>query len=134
MTITITGHSLSLDQVVHVARNAEKVALDGAALEAMGRTRAIVDEVLEFKMPGFGIPGFRRKAAEVAKAGIYDIRGHRDEVVMPLLNYWKVFEVGGLNPIAEEKRRQLAHHLELLDRSAKKAEERREEERITAEI
>jgi len=95
---------------------------------------AIVDEVLEFKMPGFGIPGFRRKAAEVAKAGIYDIRGHRDEVVMPLLAYWKVFEVGGLNPIAEEKRRHLAHHLELLDRSAKKVAERRaEEEQVAAE-
>ena len=35
---------------------------------------AIVDEVLAFQMPGIGIPGFRRKAAEMAKAGIYDIR------------------------------------------------------------
>jgi hypothetical protein len=40
-----------------------------------------------------------------------------------------------LDAVAEEKRRLLAHHLDLLDRSAKKAAERRaEEERIAAEV
>ena len=86
---------------------------------------AIVDEVLDFQMPGIGIPGFRRKAAEMAKAGIYDIRGHRDEVLLPLLTYWKVFELEGLNPAAEEARRKLADHLETLDQAAKRAAERR---------
>src|SRR6476620_696473 len=38
--------------------------------------RAIVDEVLAFEMPGAGIPNFLRKAAAIAKAGIYDIRIH----------------------------------------------------------
>jgi hypothetical protein len=46
-----------------------------------------------------------------------------------------VFEATGLDSTAEQKRRQLAHHLELLDRSAKKVAERRaEEERVAAEV
>ena len=95
---------------------------------------AIVDEVLDFQMPGIGIPGFRRKAAEMAKAGIYDIRGHRDEVLLPLLTYWKVFELEGLNPAAEEARRKLADHLETLDQAAKRAAERRNQERVAAGV
>jgi histidine ammonia-lyase len=54
MTISITGHTLSLEQVVRVARNAENVAVDEAALEAMGRTRAIVEEVLAAGTPPTG--------------------------------------------------------------------------------
>src|SRR4029079_7117464 len=95
---------------------------------------AIVDEVLEFKMPGFGIPGFRRKAAEMAKAGIYDIRGHRDEVLLPLLNDGKVCELEGLNAAAEDARRKLADHLETLDQAAKRAAERRNQERVAAGV
>jgi histidine ammonia-lyase len=55
MTISITGHTLSLEQVVRVARNAEDVAVDEAALEAMGRTRAIVEEVLAAGTPAYGV-------------------------------------------------------------------------------
>jgi acyl-[acyl-carrier-protein] desaturase len=46
-------------------------------LEPSAAVCAIVDEVLAFQMPGAGIPGFIRKAAQIAKAGIYDIRVHR---------------------------------------------------------
>ena len=54
--------------------------------------QAIVAEVLAFQMPGNGIPGFMRKAAAMAKAGIYDLRVHRDEVLLPILQHWKIFE------------------------------------------
>ena len=39
------------------------------------------------------IPNFLRKAADIAKAGIYDLRVHRDEVLLPILRYWGVFEL-----------------------------------------
>jgi acyl-[acyl-carrier-protein] desaturase len=94
---------------------------------------AIVDEVVAFQMPGIGIPGFRRKAAEMAKAGIYDIRGHRDEVLLPLLTYWKVFDLTGLDARAEQARQKLAAHLESLDLAAKRSEERRKE-RVPASV
>ncbi len=76
-------------------------------------------------MPGAGIAGFTRKAAEIAKAGIYDIRVHRDEVLLPVLRYWQIFELRELDPEAEAARRRLAAHLDLLDAQAKRLEERR---------
>ena len=45
---------------------------------------AIAAEVVAFKMPGTGVPGFRRRSLQIADAGIYDVRLHRDEVVAPL--------------------------------------------------
>jgi acyl-[acyl-carrier-protein] desaturase len=86
--------------------------------------RAIVDEVLRFQMPGAGIPGFVRKAAQIARAGIYDLRVHRDEVLLPILRHWRIFDLGGLDATAEDARRRLAEHLEQLDQAAKRFEER----------
>ena len=86
--------------------------------------RAIVDEVLAFQMPGAGIPGFIRKAAQIAKAGIYDIRVHRDEVLMPVIKYWRIFELTGLDAAAEDARRRLAEHLETLEQAARRFEEK----------
>jgi acyl-[acyl-carrier-protein] desaturase len=84
--------------------------------------RAIVDEVLAFEMPGAGIPQFLRKAALIAKARIYDLRSHRDEVLLPVIKHWGIFELTGLDAAAEEARRRLADHLEKLDVAATKFE------------
>jgi acyl-[acyl-carrier-protein] desaturase len=84
--------------------------------------RAIVDEVLAFEMPGAGIPQFLRKAALIAKARIYDLRSHRDEVLLPVIKHWGIFELTGLDAAAEEARRRLAEHLEKLDVAATKFE------------
>ena len=94
------------------------------ALQPSAAVRAIVDEVLAFQMPGAGIPGFLRKAAQIAKAGIYDLRVHRDEVLLPIINHWRIFELTGLDAAAEEARRRLADHLDKLDQAAKKFEEK----------
>jgi acyl-[acyl-carrier-protein] desaturase len=96
----------------------------GAALQIdpSAAVRAIVDEVLDFAMPGAGIPGFSRKAAQIAKAGIYNIRVHRDEVLMPVLKHWRVFDLQGLDPEAEQARERLRTHLDELDVAAKQFE------------
>ena len=86
---------------------------------------AITDEVLNFKMPGAGISGFLRKAAEIAKAGIYDLRVHRDEVLMPIIRYWGIFELTGLDATAEAARQRLGEHLEKLEVQARQFELRR---------
>ena len=57
--------------------------------------RAITDVVTNFAMPGTDIAGFQRKAVEMAIAGVYDIRQHRDDVVAPVLRFWNVFEHRG---------------------------------------
>jgi acyl-[acyl-carrier-protein] desaturase len=93
-------------------------------LEPSAAVCAIVDEVLAFQMPGAGIPGFIRKAAQIAKAGIYDIRVHRDEVLLPILRHWKVFELTGLDAKAEAARTLLADHLAKLDEAARRFEEK----------
>jgi acyl-[acyl-carrier-protein] desaturase len=94
------------------------------AIEPSAAVRAIVDEVLAFKMPGAGIPGFIRKAASIAKAGIYDLRVHRDEVLLPILRHWRIFELTDLDATAEAARTRLADHLTELDAAARRFEER----------
>jgi acyl-[acyl-carrier-protein] desaturase len=98
----------------------------GAALKLQpsAAVRAIVDEVLAFEMPGAGIPGFMRKAAQIARAGIYDLRIHRDEVLLPILKHWGIFELTGLDAAAEAARERLAAHLASLDEAAKRFEAR----------
>ena len=98
----------------------------GAALKIQPSraVQAIVAEVLAFEMPGAGIPGFLRKAAAIAKAGIYDIRVHRDEVLLPIITHWRIFELTGLDAAAEDARKRLAEHLDELDRAAKRFEEK----------
>ena len=98
----------------------------GAALQLQpsAAVRAIADEVLAFEMPGAGIPNFARKAAQIARAGIYNLRVHVDEVLLPILRHWRIFELEGLDGAAEEARRRLAEHLDRLDAAAKRFEER----------
>jgi acyl-[acyl-carrier-protein] desaturase len=91
-------------------------------LQPSAAVQAIVAEVLAFEMPGAGIPGFMRKAAAIAKAGIYDIRVHRDEVLMPILRHWRIFELTGLDAAAEAARETLVQHLAALEASASRFE------------
>ena len=114
---------IATDENLHMVfyRDVLSVALK---LDPSAAVRAIVDEVLAFQMPGAGIPGFVRKAAQIAKAGIYDLRVHRDEVLMPILRQWKIFELSGLDAAGEEARRRLADHLAKLDESIRRFEER----------
>ena len=66
---------------------------------------AINRQVTGFAMPGLEIPEFKAKAIEIAKAGIYDLRIHHDEVVLPVLfTHWKIDQVTGLSDEAEQAR------------------------------
>ena len=60
-----------------------------------------------FQMPGVGIPGFLRRSIDIAKAGVYNMRVHHDNVVMPLLNQWKIGELTGLDSKASELQEKL---------------------------
>jgi acyl-[acyl-carrier-protein] desaturase len=88
--------------------------------------RAITEVVKTFEMPGADIPGFQRKAVEMAIDGIYDLRQHRDDVVMPVLRFWKVFEVEGLSAEGEQARIELSEFLEDLDAQASRFEDKRD--------
>jgi acyl-[acyl-carrier-protein] desaturase len=90
-----------------------------------GMVRAITDEVVGFEMPGSIIPSFARKSMLIAKAGIYDLRIHHDEVVQPLLRHWGIFELEGLGTEGEKARQELADFLVGLDAQASRYEEQR---------
>ena len=62
-----------------------------------------VHQVLsDFKMPGTVIPNFSRRAVAIARAGIYNLRIHAEQVVQPLLRHWKVGSIEGLDSQGEE--------------------------------
>jgi len=100
----------------------------GAALElSPNKTMVAINDVVQtFQMPGADIAGFQRKAVEMAIAGVYDLRQHRDEVVMPVLRYWKVFELEGLDAEGEKARSALADFMNDLEKQALRFEDRRD--------
>ena len=93
---------------------------------------AITDVVKTFQMPGSDIAGFQRKAVEMAIAGVYDIRQHRDDVVAPVLRYWNVFEIEGLDAEAEEARRSLVRRIDRIGRAGRRFASRRDDAREPA--
>ena len=86
--------------------------------------QAIAKEAMGFEMPGTGIRDFNRRAVHIAKAGIYDLRIHHDEVLHPLLRSWKLFEIDGLSAAAEQARESLTDFLTDLDAMASAIEEK----------
>jgi acyl-[acyl-carrier-protein] desaturase len=114
---------ISTDENLHMVlyRDLFAAALELDPAAALG---ALLDEVVGFQMPGTGIPGFVRRAAVVARAGIYDLAIHRDQVLQPLLRFWEVF-TRPLPPAAETVRDQLAQVLAEIDRKVAKQQARR---------
>jgi len=116
---------IAADENLHMIfyRNLLEAALQIAPDQTM---QAVLEVVKNFQMPGADIPGFQRKAVEMAVAGIYDLRSHRDEVVMPVLRFWKVFEVEGLSAEGEAARTELANFMDGLDKQAARFEDKRD--------
>ncbi|MFJ9952031.1 acyl-ACP desaturase [Kitasatospora sp. NPDC091207] len=130
-----TGHSsgdplcdqllakIANDENLHMVfyRNLLKAALEIAPDQAM---RAIADVVTDFRMPGHGIPGFERAAAQIAIGGVYNLRIHHDDVLQPVLRHLKVMEIGGLGPDGLRAQDELGVFLGGLDAQATKFDER----------
>jgi acyl-[acyl-carrier-protein] desaturase len=88
--------------------------------------QAVRDEVMGFAMPGAGMPDFTRNSVIIAKAGIYDLRLHYDEVLAPVIRFWRVFERDDLGPDGEQAREELAAFLANLDAQANRFVEQRD--------
>jgi acyl-[acyl-carrier-protein] desaturase len=115
---------ISTDENLHAAFYRDILAAAALAFPSSA-VEAVAAEIMCFEMPGAGIAGYRRKAAEIALAGIYDMRIHHDEVVMPLVRKLRIFELENLTPAAEAARTDLAAFLVGLDASARRLDERR---------
>jgi acyl-[acyl-carrier-protein] desaturase len=122
---------IATDENLHMVfyRNLMAAAFDIDPDLAM---RAVTTEVVGFEMPGATMAGFRKNSTLIAKAGIYDLRLHYDEVVSPVLRAWKVFERTDFGPEGEQARAELAEFLTGLDAQATKFVESRERARARA--
>ncbi|MBE7189555.1 acyl-ACP desaturase [Jatrophihabitans endophyticus] len=123
---------IATDENLHMVfyRNLVAAALDRAPDETMA---AIRDEVVGFTMPGDGMPNFRRHSVTIAKAGIYDLRLHHDEVIAPVLRFWKIWTRDDFGPAGEQAREELAQFMAGLDAQATRFVEKRERARERAE-
>jgi acyl-[acyl-carrier protein] desaturase len=122
---------IAADENLHMVFYRDLIA---AALElAPDQTlAAIAAEVLGFQMPGTSVPGFLRKSIQIADAGIYDVRIHRDEVVAPLVRHWQALELPMTTEVGQRAQEVLARHLDELEQMARRYEERRELRRMAA--
>ena len=104
-------------------RNIVAGALDLVPDQTMA---AIYTIVSNFQMPGATMPNFRRNAVLIAKGGIYDLPQHLNEVVMPVLRKWRIFERDDFGPLGEHYRELLAKFLEDMNVKVEKFEAARE--------
>jgi acyl-[acyl-carrier-protein] desaturase len=116
---------IALDENLHMIfyRNTLKAALD---LEPNAAMRAITDVVTNFDMPGANMPGFGRKAVQIALAGIYDMQQHLEEVIAPVLRAWDVFERNDLSGDGLVARDELVAFLKKTTEESNRFNEKRE--------
>ncbi|MGW4714263.1 acyl-ACP desaturase [Nocardia sp. NPDC004260] len=86
----------------------------GAALDLVPdqAIEAIDLIVRNFRMPGTGMPNFRRNGVLMAKHGIYDLRQHLEEVLQPVIRQWNILDRDDFGPRGEQARERLAAFLD----------------------
>lgn len=132
-------------------RNAGRLTDDEVAYELMGRIatdenhhfmfyRGLVSAMLDeapdvvlphilsvfenFSMPGVGMPKYLRRAVEMAKAGVYNMRIHHDRVILPLIRDWGIEKLEGLGTRAAEVQEKIMAFPETVLRKAELFERR----------
>jgi acyl-[acyl-carrier-protein] desaturase len=110
---------VAADENLHMIfyRGLTAAALDIAPDQAMTSIWRIL---VNFQMPGFAIPNFRRNAVKIAVGGIYDLRQHLDDVVLPVLRKWRIFERDDFGAEGARRRDELALYLKRMDSEAAK--------------
>lgn len=116
---------IATDENLHMIfyRNMCGAALDLVPDQALD---AITMILKNFQMPGAGMPNFRRNGVMMAKHGIYDLRQHMEDVVMPVLKKWNIFERNDFSPKGDAIRNELGEFMEQLGRDTLKFEEQRD--------
>ena len=116
---------IAIDENLHYVfyRELAKAALE---IDPSAMLLAINRQVVGFQMPGIDMPEFKAKAIQMAKAGIYDLRIHHDQVVLPVLfKHWKIDQLTGLSDAAQEARDGIMNYLAMLDATATMYEDKR---------
>jgi acyl-[acyl-carrier-protein] desaturase len=113
---------VSADENLHMIfyRDVSEAGLEIAPNQAMKSLHRVLRF---FKMPGYTVPEFRRKAVIIAVGGVYDPRIHLDDVVMPIMRKWRIFEREDFTGEAAAMRDDLALLVEELEQACEKFEE-----------
>jgi acyl-[acyl-carrier-protein] desaturase len=116
---------IAVDENLHYVfyRDVASAAIE---MDPSAMVLAMRRQVLGFQMPGLELPAFRKKAITIAKAGIYDLRIHHDQVLVPVLyRKWKLDELTGLSDEAERARDEIRDFLAMVDITARRYEAKR---------
>jgi len=82
--------------------------------------QAVRDVLVNFRMPGHGMPGFERFAAQMAIGEVYNLRIHHDDVIQPVLRFLKVMDIDGLGPEGQQAQEEIGLYMGGLDSEAAK--------------
>jgi acyl-[acyl-carrier-protein] desaturase len=85
--------------------------------------RAIERIVRNFAMPGTDIDDFARHARTMAKAGVYSLAIHHDQILVPIvLHRWGLEEMEGLDDDAERARERTLRYITRLGKVSRRVE------------
>jgi len=73
--------------------------------------QAVRDVVVNFQMPGTGMPASERAAAQMAIGEIYNMRIHHDDVISPIPALAQVLSIDGLSPRGSRRRKSLGLYM-----------------------
>ena len=94
-------------------------------IDPSAMVRAIERQVAGFEMPGAGIPNFAAHAKAIAKAGIYNLAIHSDQILEPVIaRHWALEQLSGLDEEAERARDRTMVRLATHARVARRLTER----------
>ena len=113
---------VSADENLHMIfyRDVSEAGLAIAPNQAMKSLHRVLRN---FKMPGYTVPEFRRKAVIIAVGGVYDPRIHLEDVVKPVLKKWRIFEREDFTGEAAAMRDDLALLVEEIEEACDKFED-----------
>lgn len=95
-------------------------------LDPSSCVQALERQIVNFAMPGVGIPGFVEHSKAIAAAGIYDFTIHHERIIVPLvLRHWAIDKVEGLDAEGEKARESLMRHIERVGKVAQRQADRR---------
>jgi acyl-[acyl-carrier-protein] desaturase len=87
----------------------------GYELDPSTMVMASAKHVINFAMPGEGIPGFLRHAVRMARGNILNQEMMRDEIFRPHIERHQTLNLTGLTPEAQEAQELLGAHMDELD-------------------
>ena len=98
------------------------------SLDPSSMVLAMEVQVRDFEMPGAGVEGFRDMAKAIARAGIYDLAIHHDQILVPvIMRHWRLESLEGLTAEAERARERLVERIAKIDRVGRRMAAKREE-------